>query len=539
MPKRTLLALALLLIGIIVPGCIWLDFTTETDYKPPKDDAEDGLADDRLDDKPTPPFDAQRVDRRPLDGWRLNASAAVVRLDVPPAKPDKESDLLTLHPSYAATAAARPHAGACEVLPSVSLLDGKAKQFDDGLYAALDRAYYRGLNDRLRGHVQLIRRFYERIGKDSPAAAFLAAGLELAGVHVEATDVQAKNDYLSAFRNDEVASKPIGFYTWNRELADCFRFLRFFQREFTTDLTVPRALVAALEKDAALRADYEKVIAFYAKLTNPYVCRSLLDIDAAPEQVPLATHDAVALLPPSTSRETVLFKKLFPTDLPPEANLMRELIRVIRSGSVDLRPTAKSGWYEHQVYALETLLLPEKGEENPKLLLTKTYKKRMLEAFKALMTKRRETHVRQLTILGLSTCQPPVGEARLSREIKPRLRVEPCPSYFLRTARAYNFLANFLEASVGDEGLRSLHGLLQGGEREPNLHGELHFMRDLFYGLYLVSAEDIGLKPDLAKGELDDEDRCYRLAVDWLPKALTDRDIAADTRVMVPIARVL
>ena len=37
-----------------------------------------------------------------------------------------------------------------------------------------------------------------------------------------------------------------------------------------------------------------------------------------------------------------------------------------------------------------------KGDENPKLLLTKTYKKRMLEAFQALMTKRRETHARDL-----------------------------------------------------------------------------------------------------------------------------------------------
>ena len=57
-------------------------------------------------------------------------------------------------------------------------------------------------------------------------------------------------------------------------------------------------------------------------------------------------------------------------------------------------PSPSSGWYEYQIYALETFLLPEKGEENPKLLLTKAYKKRMLEAFQALMTKRRETHVR-------------------------------------------------------------------------------------------------------------------------------------------------
>ena len=75
---------------------------------------------------------------------------------------------------------------------------------------------------------------------------------------------------------------------------------------------------------------------------------------------------------------------------------MKELVQAIRSGKVDLTPRENSGWYDHQVYALETMLLPEVGEEHNKLLLTKPYKKRMLEAFAALITKRRETHVRQL-----------------------------------------------------------------------------------------------------------------------------------------------
>ena len=105
----------------------------------------------------------------------------------------------------------------------------------------------------------------------------------------------------------------------------------------------------------------------------------------------------------------------------------------------------------------------------------------------------------------------------------------------MRTARAYAFLANFLEAAVGKEGLQSLHGLRQEGLREQDLRTELHGMRDLFYGLYLISAEDIGMKPALAKDELVDQDRCYQLASDWLGKVYTDNDIAVDTRVAVPI----
>jgi hypothetical protein len=220
--------------------------------------------------------------------------------------------------------------------------------------------------------------------------------------------------------------------------------------------------------------------------------------------------------------------------VPAGVDLMRELVRKIRSGEVNLQPRPNSGWYDYQVYALETLLLPEKGAEKDKLLLSKAYKKRMLEAFQALVTKRRETHVRQLDIVMAprSMERPP---PKLEEKVKPRLRVEPCPSYFLRAARAYAFLANFLESSVGKETLQALHGLKKDGQRKDNLYDELHFMRDLFYGLYLTSAEDIGMKPALAAEETVDQDRCYRLAGDWLAKAFKDEDLAADTRVGVPI----
>ncbi len=182
------------------------------------------------------------------------------------------------------------------------------------------------------------------------------------------------------------------------------------------------------------------------------------------------------------------------------------------------------------------MLLPQRGQESPKLLLTKTYKERMLEAFKALITKRRETHVRQLDAACIPTSAPPPFMPPPKLQVRPRLRLEPAPTYYLRTARAYSFLANFLEASVGADGLRALHGLRQGGEREPDLWTELHWMRDLCYGLYLISAEDIGMKPALAKDELPNGERCYYLAAGWLPHAFEDRDLTADTRVSIPIA---
>jgi hypothetical protein len=557
MTRLLLAVLAILGIGALVAGVVFLlvpknklpnllggpqTFEVElTEYHPPRVESAEVLVDDKLEDKKPTPFDPALVDPRPLgpqNEWQLNASAAVIRLDVPLVKPDQDAALLTLHPSYAAAAA---HAPPGSLLPSVNLLDGKAKQFDDGLYAALDQAYYRGLKDRLLSHVQLIRRMYDKAGPHSAPAPYLAAGLELAGVSLEPADRAAKERYLQDFNRNEVQSKPIGFYTWNHTLKACFRFLRFFQDPFDErHLAVPAAISQVLNQDAALLADYRKALAFYARLTNPYSCLSAADLvgiaPLTPErftalcQERKVRHQAVALFPPSTSRETVLFEALFPIALPPNVDLMKELVTRIRSGAVNLQPGPDSGWYDHQVYALEVLLLPEKGEGHDKLLLTRAYKKRMLEAFQALLTKRRETHVRQL-----ESARSPGAAPLPPASVRPHLRVEPSPSYYLRTARAYAFLANLLEAAVGRESLQKLHGLKQGGERKDDLHTELLRMRDLFYGLYLICAEDIGLRPTLAADEKIDVPRCTHLAADWLPRAWQDPDLAADTRVAVPI----
>lgn len=547
----TALALSFVMLG----GCATNDPDTYeievTDYQPPADaagSADETLADDKLSDIAPPAFDPDLIDGRPLGDWLVNSSAAVVKLDVPLIKPDEQPELLTLHPSYAEAVKSAPHWP--NVLPSVNLIDGKAKQFDDGLYAALDQAYYQGLEKHLVGHVAFVRRLRDAVADGTPAYDWLTAALLLADGDVETAHASPEvRRFIDNFLLDESRSKPIGFYTWSDPLKRCFRFLRFLQRQFgrKSELAIPRALAAALAGDESLLADYRQAVDFYARLTNPRICLSVADLigsDAATDGDlrALATQkhvsrSKVALFPPSTSRETMLFDKLFPSSLPPEADLMRELIRRIRSGEVDLHPGADSGWYDYQVYALETLLLPGRGMEKNKLLLKRAYKRRMLEAFAALITKRRETHVRNLATTD-------TGEAAPAPGLSPRLRLEPAPSYYLRSARAYAFLAEFLGAAVGEEALSKLHGLTKDGPRQKTLAEELPWMRDLFYGLYLISAEDLGLKTDAAddgqqeEPQLADEDerqRCYSLAEDWLGGAFDDSDLAADTRVSVPI----
>ena len=81
---------------------------------------------------------------------------------------------------------------------------------------------------------------------------------------------------------------------------------------------------------------------------------------------------------------------------PANVDLMQVLISAIRNGKLDVTPEKNSGWYDYQLHALETLLLPEKGLESDHLLLTAAYKKKLVESFKSILTQTRETHVKQL-----------------------------------------------------------------------------------------------------------------------------------------------
>jgi len=351
---------------------------------------------------------------------------------------------------------------------------------------------------------------------------------------------EEKAKWLADFEQDKAASKPIGFYTWTPELQRTWRFYRFLQHEFDTEyLTIPRDVAAVLKDHADLLKQYRAINAFYGRLTNPLVCLPVNALIGTTQDVAAlakqrgASHAAAAVFPPSTSRETELFERLFSEGLPADANLMVTLIRRIRSGEVDLKPSQKpggDGWYQYQVYALETLLLPGRGQEKEKLLLTAEYKKRLVEAFKAMITTRRETHARQLSAAKDSAPAP-----LSSGEVSPRLRIEPCATFYLRTARAYAFVQNFLRSAVGRQRLEKLHGLKQGGTREAALDAELDALARRFYGFYLVACEDLGMRPQFLPDEAVDQAAARSEALRWLGNLDADPDLACDTRVSVPI----
>ena len=480
---------------------------------------------------PPPTFDPSLGVLDANNGYYINNSAAVFRLDAPGYDSSKEPGLSKLYPSISQAKAASPGT----VLPSINVIEAKAKQFNDGLYAALDLSYYQGIAAVLTSHVTLIKTLYQNLTNDS-AKAFVAAGLSFSDSAASGFNAALADSFHSDFLSNEVKYKPIGFYTWNAELEKLFKFMRYFQKTFVWN-GITADIVSAFKGDISLLTKARAVDRFYSDLTNPLSFVSMaqlaesnceasqLGLRHVADSLGRPHNDQAALFPSSTSVETELFNAIFPDGVPPGADMMDELIKAIRNGTVDLTPKPETGWYGRQVYALETFLLPSKGEEHAKLLLTENYKKRLLEAFKAIITTQRETHVRQLEISGAG------AEVHT---FAPILRVEPGCTYFLRSSLAYAFLQNFLGSSVGQATLQSLHGLTETGARTMDLWSELEYMRALYHGLYLVAAEDIGMKPAQSPpGWPSISDKS--IAETWLKAWSGDADLIVDARVSVPI----
>jgi len=545
MNTRIIVAAKILVLSVFSLSIGCETYTVEVEEVKDRADEVNLLEDDNLNDK-HPEFEPELVDSRPVedwygDIWELNASAAVIGLDVPGARDGEEDYLLELYPSYVVAAKALA-ANRLVLLPSINMLDGKAKQFDDGLYAELDAAMsfgkMRGFNDTSA----LLLVILEELDPSSEAYAWVWGGLELGIEDFAATRQSSRPKqaevFIDRFNSNEIESKPIGFYTWSEELERTFRMLRYFQRAWPADSKVPVEFARIFEKRPDLFEQYQRILAFYARLTNPFNAYSFADLVgkvAKMKKVAELSNETFHFVPYSTSREVELINGLFPDGLPVGADLMKEFVKAIRDGRVDLTPGTKSGWYDYQVYALETFLLPARGKECDKLLLTKQYKERMLQAFKALVTKRRETHVRQL---GIETSES-VPDEPPPPIIALRLRLEPNPTYYLRTGRSYAFLQTFLEATIPPSVAERLTGRREGGYRDVPLFKELEYMRNLFYGFHLVSCEDIGMRPELLDGELDDISggaaECMDAALEWLQSYTEDPDLDKDTRVSVPI----
>ena len=525
-------------------GCLETEATVieKTVYHAPAANPADEFADDVYDANAAPAFVPDRVDSREVKGWSVNLSAAVTKLDQDLLKPDSDEELLNLYANYR-DAIQSVQTPVVSVLPSINLIDGKAKQFDDGLFAALEQHWFQEHAAEFPGDLTFLKELAAAVPSDSRAAAYFAVGLELAGIKIPATNQASMALFKSRYTSDLVQSKPIGFYTWNEKLQQCYRVGRYFQMEFELDDNDwMQPVIRAIQTKSELQATYRQILARWARLSNSPSRLTVLDLAENSTGKDLVrvrrqrnlTTSTVSLFPPGSNRESELTRRLFPSGFSAKQDIMRELVKAIRSGTVDLHPTENSGWYDYQVHALETLLVPKRGEESKSLLLTGTYKRRRMEAFEALMTKRKETNVLR------SKSPATIEAARLTpaplETFSPRLRLEPAPTYYLRMARSYRFLNKALHEFVPASQLTTLHGLNEQGTRKQPLLEELRDIERFFYGCYALSAEDIGLGLNVTEDEQALLGESRNIAENWLTNYIDDPDIAVDTRVIVPVA---
>jgi hypothetical protein len=232
-----------------------------------------------------------------------------------------------------------------------------------------------------------------------------------------------------------------------------------------------------------------------------------------------------------------LIKQLYGNRPIPEGfSLVDEMIKRIREGSLQLRRTTESGWYDYQTWALEPLVIPEKMLEASHLDFGESYRKQLLELFKGILALTRETHIKQLEI-------PPAGVAAPLRPSKPVIHIypelgtEPLATMYLRRSRSYRFIRTVIEKTFGSDALRKMHRLTTTGPVKENLDEELRLMQTLFYGAHVAVCQEIGMpfstSLPLGSGKGAGADAAEFQA--WRASLKNDPDLGRDVRMMVPV----
>lgn len=402
----------------------------------------------------------------------------------------------------------------------------KAKQFDDGLSAAVEIACQNGCAG-FEGKRILLEQFCRILANSSEdevaavifAAAKLGGSVDSVPPHLELP----RDEFLRKFEGDEKRSKPISFYTWNEKLGRIFRQDRALQTSLPGSTLAP--LISALRNDPMLRRIYVSYVDLTAKLTNPLIQPSLTRLLIGNDEP--RPNEPYAIFPASDSPERQLMMRLFGmSSPPPNFSLFDQIIAQLKDGRLSLKPKVDSGWYDYCLWALEPLAIPHTVPDSAKFTIKEKYAEQLLELFKGACALTRETHAKQL--------QGAYGSGPLFNIcVMPDLKVEPLASVYYRRAIGYRFIRNALTHSLGEHALRQMHRLHAKGEALENLWDELISMENIFFGAYVVACSDLGMEPEPA--DQFDISLAVETFLSWRDAIGQDMDLSQDARMMVPI----
>ena len=444
---------------------------------------------------------------------RLDLSEQILALDAPEDARYAEPEL-------------SPVPAATDSLLSASVLAQKAKQFDDALYAAVELVAQHG-HGAVRGKREWLRRWADAAiaaGEHGEAATLLLAACELGGAQRALPAGVSANvrSAIDRFLGDPNRSAPLGFYTQSDALAAIFRQ----DRMLMTELGEPEqadALARVLQSDSELLRSYQTQLALASRLTNPRR-------DDAFDLLASAQPKGRRILPPSRSPEGDLMERLYnDRPIPDGFDLAEEVASRVAAGSLSLAPRADSGWYAHQLFALEPLVAPERAPEAERLRYSHDYRLHLRGLFKAIFALTRETHVKQLEPVA---CAAAWSETRTQPiYVKPELTLEPLATHYARRALGYRFVRGVLGAQFGPAWREIAFGDDKASWKRVG--DGLDAIEALFCGASALVRHELGLPPAPALPDRDPDADAAALQI-WIAELGSDPDLARDSRMMVP-----
>ncbi|MCB9883267.1 MAG: hypothetical protein H6834_15870 [Planctomycetes bacterium] len=461
---------------------------------------------------------------------RIDEMPASFRITLPKGIGDPE---FPVEPRlYASFLEARRNEGPLWV--SASLIQARTRRMLEQILMAVERFRQFG-GGAAMGRRALLRDLIAQLvhGPGSREAAHrLGAALELAEHPPlplwNAADRTAIGTLVQSFLADVDRSSPLGFHTRASWLAGAFRQDRLLQELVAMGPgTWPMAVLDAFESVPALRTEYERELDLQALVTNPAAQPSFLPwLQAGGEKPPRA-----ALFPPATSVEGRFARTLGGGD----TGFLDAFVAAIRAGQVNLRPRPDGGFLDQSLWALEPLLLKDVRATRAKVETDAAYEAVCEQVFRSALIGARELHVKELEIP--TEGEEPPGPDLIEVRVRPELMVEPQLTYYLRAAKAHEFLRDGLVNLLGDETARTIGSWTPVGEPGFRLLDELDATSNYYRGMAAGVAYGAGL--DIDALEIDR----YGRALGWrdyafrsLPYLERDPFLDDDVRRVSPVS---
>jgi len=355
---------------------------------------------------------------------------------------------------------------------------------------------------------------------------------------------KAAQDRERFLKEDIGAQVPAGRYLWDEKLKRVYLTSRWLGRGFDrTDEKEFKAAVAlawAVESDAELARQYRVLaelcdalaglpaasasVADYYKLLGGRDGVEVLREVGTIRKAQLAAKekgDVFVFLPAFGQVDVELIWRFASRGGPREGTWAGDYAAAVREGTIATAPTRGGAWFDFMAYAWAALLTPDAAPDAAKISWDDGYKKRLAESY-----------VTGFDQVGVRTPEPaPRGTAEvLAVDVTPEFRLEPLPEYYLRMARAYARLEVIVRAALTPAVMERVAGRREGGVAAASLAAEAADLRDLFYGLYLLSCADVGTTPVVGYGEVPDRAAAAKRAFEWLGNWRSDADMARDVR---------